>query len=177
MHPAVALLLAAAASAAAWRLRWLTPDGALAAGLLGAVVLLSGGLEWTGALLVFFVSGSAPTRLGRGRKVQPEHRGGGRDAVQVICTGGVAASISLLWGTPWVHGHLRTLLPAAYAGSLAAAASDTWATELGMLSPTRPRLITSWRSVPAGTSGGVTLLGTAAGLAGALGAAALAGMR
>lgn len=50
----------------------------------------------------------------------------------------------------------------------AAVAADTFSSELGILSKTRPRLLTSWlRQVPPGTNGGITLLGTLAGLLGA----------
>jgi uncharacterized membrane protein len=59
-------------------------------------------------------------------------------------------------------------LSAAYAGALAAANADTWATEVGALSPAAPRLITFGRRVPRGVSGAVTPLGTLASLAGAL---------
>jgi uncharacterized membrane protein len=58
-------------------------------------------------------------------------------------------------------------LPAAYLGAIAAAAADTWATELGMLSRRPARLVTTRVIVPAGTSGAVTWLGTGAGIAGA----------
>jgi uncharacterized membrane protein len=46
--------------------------------------------------------------------------------------------------------------------------ADTWGTEVGVLSPTMPRLVTNGKLVPVGTSGGVTSLGTLAALAGAL---------
>lgn len=48
-------------------------------------------------------------------------------------------------------------------------AADTFSSELGILSKSKPRLLTSWsfRQVPPGTNGGVTLAGTLAGFAGA----------
>jgi uncharacterized membrane protein len=52
--------------------------------------------------------------------------------------------------------------------ALAAAAADTWATSIGSRSALNPRLIWSGRTVPAGTSGGMTASGTAAAAAGAL---------
>ena len=51
----------------------------------------------------------------------------------------------------------------------AAVAADTFSSELGILSKDKPRLLTSWnfRTVPPGTNGGITLLGTSAGFLGA----------
>ena len=48
--------------------------------------------------------------------------------------------------------------------------ADTFSSELGILSSSKPRLLTSlnFRQVPPGTNGGVTLAGTLAGFAGAL---------
>ncbi len=163
----IALLAAAVIAALAWRCRWLTGDGALAAAVVGAAVLGFGGWTWAGALAVFFVSGTALTAVGRGGKTQPEHRGRGRDALQVLGSGGVAAAISALWGAGAGADCLRLVLPAAFLGSLASAAADTWGTELGMLNPHPPRLITTWQRVPRGTSGAISPAGCLAAVAGA----------
>ncbi|MGQ0570808.1 MAG: DUF92 domain-containing protein [Armatimonadota bacterium] len=163
----ISLALAAVVAAAAWRLRWLTRDGALAAFIVGAAILEFGGVVWALALAAFFASGSLLTLVGRARKSQPEHRGRGRTWLQVVGTGGVAAGASVLYGTGIVPALPSPLLPAAFFGALAAAAADTWATEIGILSAAAPRLITTGETVRAGTSGGVTMLGTKSGIAGA----------
>jgi len=124
--------------------RWLTGRGVVAALAVG--IATAWGMGWRGVLLLlaFFVSGSLLT-----------HGGGQRTERQVLANGGVAALAALAGSWP------------AFAGSLAAATADTWATEIGRYSRTSPRLITNGRPVPAGTDGGITLLGTAAGIAGA----------
>lgn len=56
-----------------------------------------------------------------------------------------------------------------YYRTYAAVAADTYSSELGILSKSAPRLITSptFRKVPPGTNGGITLVGVAAGSLGA----------
>jgi uncharacterized protein (TIGR00297 family) len=97
-------------------------------------------------------------------------KGSRRDAGQVIANGGLAATLSVLYG---LTGDVLWL--AGIAGALAAANADTWATELGVLARHKPRLITTRAPVEAGTSGGVTGEGTAAALVGAALIAAVAG--
>ena len=146
-------------AALAYRLRALTFDGALVAAAMGAIVLGKGGRPAAGSLLAFFTSSSALSLVGRQSKASTplaQVKGARRDAWQVLANGGWATLAIAL-------GH-----PKAFVGALAAAGADTWATELGMLARRQPRLITTLRRVPAGTSGGVTPEGLAASLGGAL---------
>ena len=136
---------------------WLTGRGAAAALAVGVATIY--GFGWRGAvvLFAFFVSASL---------LSTKHTR--RNARQVVANGGVAALAALAGSWPW------------FAGALAAANADTWATEIGSHSRVQPRLITTGRPVPAGTDGGMTLLGTAGGIAGAgfiAGVSYLAGQR
>jgi len=130
-------------------MKWLTGWGVVAA--LGVGGATAWGLGWRGVVLLFafFISGSLLTRLAGGGGAQ-------RNARQVLANGGVAALAGALGSWPVA------------AGALAAATADTWATEIGSFSPYLPRLITTWKPVPKGTDGGVTLIGTAGGVAGAV---------
>jgi uncharacterized protein (TIGR00297 family) len=138
----------------------------VAATILGALTLAAG-WGWGLLLIGFFVASTALSRVGAERKARLTaavvEKGGERDARQVLANGGtygVAALCALL--SP------STVLAAAGAGALAAATADTWATEVGTLAGGAPRSVTSWRVVPPGTSGAVTLAGTVAAVAGAL---------
>jgi uncharacterized protein (TIGR00297 family) len=137
---------------------WLSPGGALAALAVGALVAIGTGWAGLALLFAFFLSSTLLTP-----------GGGRRRAVQVAANGGVAAAAALLSRTHPTWG-------AAFAGALAAAAADTWSTEIGARSRRGPRLITTGRPVPAGTSGGITWLGTAAGAVGAAFVAAAAAL-
>ncbi len=165
--------LAALISLAAYAARSLNRSGAAAATLLGTAVFGLGGLPWAGLLLGFFISSSLLSRLFRRRKAAVDEKfskGNQRDAAQVAANGGIAGLLALLQAVlpesplPWL----------AAAAALAAANADTWATELGVLSPVAPRRITSGKPVEMGTSGGITPLGTLAALAGGLFIAAIA---
>lgn len=149
----------------AWRGRTLDVSGAVTAAIVGTVTILAG-WDWGALLLVFFVAGTGLSRLGVGvkaaRTASIVDKGIRRDGWQVLANGGafvVAASAWLM--SP------SLVARAAGAGALAAAAADTFATEIGTLSHEQPRMLVSGRRVPPGTSGAVTALGSAAALAGA----------
>src|SRR5207253_1604096 len=131
---------------AARRVKWLTPGGLGAACAVGAGVTWGFGWPGLALLLSFFLTGSILTQIA-------QRRGPNRSARQVLANGGVVLVAALLGSWP------------AAAGAIAAAAADTWATEIGAFSPFPPRLITSGRRVTRCPAGGITALGTLGGAA------------
>jgi uncharacterized protein (TIGR00297 family) len=172
MGAGLAFIISATVATGGWLARALTVDGAIAAVLVGTAVVGTTGLPGLATLGAFFVGASLLSRLAPDPTARLDAKGPRRDACQVVANGGPAA----------IGGLLEYFLPGAgiwvVTASLSAAAADTWATSAGGWSRALPRLITTWTRVPAGTSGGVTGIGTAGALAGAIsvsGCAALAG--
>ena len=160
--PLISVLVAVALSAGGWAARALTGTGALAAGLVGIAVLSGAGWPGAAVLGAFFILSSAIGRISRRRvAVGGDGKGERRDSWQVLANGGFAALGAVLAG--------RDMIAALWVvtGSLAAAGADTWATSIGALSRRPPRLLLVGRPVPAGTNGGMTLLGTAGAVLGA----------
>jgi uncharacterized protein (TIGR00297 family) len=162
---ALAVTVAASIAFGARRAGALSRSGAFAAVAVGTAALVAG-WSWAALLLLYFVSSVALTRFRASSKDARVGaliaKGGERDAIQVLANGGVfaiAAALSLATGWEGWAG--------LGAGALAAAASDTWATEIGTLAGRSPRSIVGWRVVPTGTSGGISPPGALAAVAGA----------
>jgi uncharacterized protein (TIGR00297 family) len=150
-------------------LRLLSLSGALAAFVVGFLIFGFGGLPFALPLLAFFFSSSLLSRVGKSRKAKANalyDKTSTRDAGQVLANGGAAALLALVAG---LNPHMPTprWLLLLFLAALAAVNADTWATEIGGLSKTRPFLITNFRRVEPGTSGAVSWLGLFAALLGA----------
>lgn len=162
---AIGLATATVVAMAAQRVGALSASGCLAAIATGTTAVAAG-WSWAILLVAYFVSSVGLTRFrGRAKAARTGAvvaKGGPRDATQVLANGGVFALAALLWILSGWDGWL-----ALGAGALAAAASDTWATEVGTLARRAPRSIVTWRGVPAGTSGAVSIPGIVAAVAGA----------
>ena len=163
MTVVVAGALAGALAVVGRTMRWLTAGGAIAATLVGTAIFTGAGLGGASLLALFFISSSFLTRVSHSLRPVPGDPSAtvGRDAGQVIANGLWAAVGAVLIGMLYTDGGWPLLT-----GALAAAQGDTWATEIGAFSTRPPRLLSTGREVPAGTSGAVTLLGTLGGLAG-----------
>jgi uncharacterized protein (TIGR00297 family) len=151
---------------AARRQRTLSRSGAAAGLIVGALCTMAG-LGWAILLVTLFITANVLSRYRHSVKEARigglVEKGGERDAWQVAANGGTFTALAL---ASLVHPS-SIWLPLG-AGAIAAATADTWATEIGTLATHSPRLITTGKVVPTGTSGAVTWIGTFAGLAGAI---------
>lgn len=169
----IAIALNVLVAWAGHRARTVSISGAVTGALIGTTIFA--GLGWQGwtLLLVTFIAASIASRLGLKRKVLlgiAEERGGRRGAGNAIANTGVAAiaAVVALVGTS------ADLARLAFAAALAAGGSDTIASEIGKAWGRRTWSVTSFTRVAPGTSGAMSLEGTAAGVAGALGLGAVA---
>lgn len=149
----------------AYALRVLDARGAIASGVLGAIVAFAGGLGWLVLMAVFTGIAYLATRAGRSRKRRlgtEEPRGGERGLGNVVGNGAAPALAAL---TALFMDPLAAAL--AFAAAVAAITADTLASEVGALAG-RARLVTPpFPSRPAGSNGAVSWLGQASALAGA----------
>lgn len=172
----IGILLAVLIATLAYRAHSLNKSGAVAATFAGAIVFGMGGWQWAILLLTFFstsslLSGSFKDRKqGLEEKYSKNHK---RDAGQVLGNGGIAvlfAASHLFFPNeswPWLG----------FSASLAAVNADTWATEVGVLNPNPPRMITNLKKVvESGASGAISLVGTLASVGGAASIGALASL-
>ncbi len=142
----------------AYRFKLLTLDGALSAFLLGSIIFGTGGVTFALPLLFFFFSSSLLSKYKQGKKTEYKtifEKTGARDKNQVLANGslaGILCFIYLLFPSSSIY--------SAYLSSLAAVTADTWGTEIGILSPSAPLSLKSFKRVSPGSSGGISLLGT-----------------
>ena len=166
VHPLwIGLAVTVAFSTLARVLRGVSTSGAVAGGIVCYALYAGVGVGAFGGLVSVFVLTWAATRF---RYAQKAKRGvaekkGGRSASQVLANVGLAGVGAVLY-------HYTRDNPAFLVGLfavLAEAAADTVSSELGQASSRTARLVTNWKPVPAGTDGGVTIIGTVAGAAAA----------
>ncbi|KAF2002863.1 UMP1-domain-containing protein [Amniculicola lignicola CBS 123094] len=183
MKPYIAVPATAALIYRAWSRKSLTPVGILTAFLTAVTHAVHPWSVFFALLTVFFLAGTAVKHDIKAKLTQSatgtSGGEGARNHVQVLANSGIASVLILLhtWklqkyglyskeGLCWQHGSDIAII--GIVANYAAVAADTFSSELGILSTTKPRLITApWRVVPPGTNGGVTLTGLGAGLLGA----------
>ncbi|MDQ0213872.1 uncharacterized protein (TIGR00297 family) [Oikeobacillus pervagus] len=150
----------------------LNTSGGIAAIFIGSLLYFS--MEWEGLIILgaFFFSSSLWSRFKAHKKGEIERilvKTSRRDWQQVVANGGAAA----LFGIIYLYSSTEIWLYAAIA-SIAAANSDTWASEIGTLSKKKPLSIRTFHLTERGESGAISILGTIAGLFGSFFIASIA---
>jgi uncharacterized protein (TIGR00297 family) len=138
---------------------------------LATLLLICGlfiGLQQIRFLIVLFsmfASSSILSKIKKAEKAGMENvigKSTARNATQALANLGIAvvafSCYYLLKDPAFVY---------AFLGSVAASNADTWASEIGSISKQDPVMITTFKKVEKGISGGVTLLGSFGGIAGA----------
>jgi len=166
----VTVLLAAGAVAA----RALTRAGGAVAAAFGVAIVVLAGFPFLALLILFLVASVLATRYRfaeKSRRHVQEGVHGERGVSNVVAHIVVPTSLAVAGGLP--HPILPSLdLAVLYTAALAFGASDTFASEFGVLAG-RARSLLTFRPVEPGTNGGVSGLGEAAAFLGALTTAAV----
>lgn len=152
------------ASLARW-VRGVSFGGAIAGAVVCFLLYVGAGVGAFVALVLVFALTWTCTRFGyrRKEKLGTAEKLDGRTAWQVLANLAVAAGCA---GLSAVTAR-RAVFLLALSAALSEAAADTVSSELGQARSTSARLITTWQEVPAGTDGGISSVGTAAGIASA----------
>jgi uncharacterized protein (TIGR00297 family) len=163
----ISLLFCAGFSFLAYGMRILDVPGSILAFALALVIVLSeGGLRWLVLLIGFVLFGFLVTKLFWTQKVEmglAEGKKGVRGWRNVAANGLV----------PGILAFLTFFVPAkevlvGFVTAVAVASSDTFASELGVLSKKTYLLTAPWKKVPRGTNGGVSNWGHFVALVGAI---------
>ncbi|MEH7178749.1 DUF92 domain-containing protein [Neobacillus vireti] len=151
---------------AGYKERSLSGNGAIAAVMVGIAVYFGFGIKGLFILGVFFATSSFWSKYKSSAKKEIEEKlakGSTRDWRQVMANGGGAALLSVFYyfqqDIIWLIGFLVCL---------ASSNSDTWASEIGTLSKSKPIYIRTLKRIEKGTSGAVSWLGTTAAILGSM---------
>jgi uncharacterized protein (TIGR00297 family) len=156
------IFLALLISAIAWYRQWLSGGGAMAATCMGTFVWVAGGWQVALPLLLFFISSSILSLALRSSIAGTDKKDRQpRDAMQVICNGGVAMICLLLFfllqKQVWYW---------AYWASIAVSTADTWSSTIGNRYAKKVIDVMNGKTLAKGLSGGISIVGTLGGLAG-----------
>ena len=145
-------------------------DAVLSETIVCLLVILFGGLTWFMLLLAFYLLGGGFTRYGYARKAKlgiAQSHGGVRGYKNVYSNSLVPLVMAIFYGV-YRNEIFSGIFIFAFIASVATANGDTLASEIGETSNSKPRMITTLKETEPGVDGGVTPLGEAASLAGAL---------
>jgi uncharacterized protein (TIGR00297 family) len=156
------LLFMAVGSFFLYKWRFLTRYASFSAWLLGVYLLGLMGWKWFVPVVLFFLTSVALTKIHSGIK-KKKRESNGRNAWQVTA--------NILWAVISSALFLVTqneLFVYFFIAFVAAVTADTWASETGPLFHKRSLSLSDFRMYDSGVTGGVSLAGTLAALAGAV---------
>ena len=167
---AVALTVTVVLGVVSYVLETASLPGMLTGVLLGLLTIVLGGTGWFVVLMTFFGVGGLAAKFRyeekKARGIAEENEGArGSGNVLANSLAGLAAVLGAA-ASPTMTALPRVLFLFAFAGSVAAATSDTLSSEIGGVFD-GARLITTFERVEPGTDGAVTWQGELAGVAGA----------
>ncbi|MFP4362364.1 MAG: DUF92 domain-containing protein [Spirochaetia bacterium] len=142
-----------------------TISGGIAGFIIGVSLTAFVDISGWSLLMVFFLTSTLLGKYKKAKKAEHQRKhekGATRDAEQVLANCGAAVIAAAVYYFTGSHAALG-----AYIAGFAAANADTWASELGILSRKPPVSIKSFAILEPGRSGGVSLPGFVASLAGA----------
>ncbi|MFZ2071054.1 MAG: DUF92 domain-containing protein [Halobacteriota archaeon] len=148
--------------------RKISNSGFIGTLMLGTGILLTLGLEYSFAgllaLMSFFLFGNLVTKYKYETKARLGVAEGnkGRRGINNVVGNGLSP---LIFAILYALSSDNTIFLLGFSGSVATACADTFSTEIGQAYG-KPRLITTLKKVPVGTSGGVSLWGLGAALLG-----------
>ena len=163
LQPLAEFLLPLVLAVAAIMTRALDYKGIFAGLILAYITLVTQNVYWLVVLLGFFVVATWATRCKEKRKLRYKTEKQRIRTVKHVLANGLVAVIMAALG--YYYG--LSVFFFGFIGALATATADTLSSEIGMLSKKAPRLVTTFKRVPTGTEGAVSLLGTTAAIAAA----------
>lgn len=156
-----------------YKLRFVDISGLISAFVVGFTVWYTGGVSAFVILLFFFVSAGIATKYkykAKAKQNMAQEGKGKRSWKNVFGSGIIPMAFSVAMYLTTMSPDLSAagwpfFLFGGYVGSVATTSADTLASEIGVFSNSKPRLITNLRrKVPRGTIGAVSLLGEGAAL-------------
>jgi len=140
----------------------LSKYGSLSAYLLGIYLFGIPGIDWGLPVAFFFITSVVFTKI-NGIVNRKSKSAGNRNISQVVVNilAGLVFSILFLISSQLIFVYL-------FISALAAVTADTWASEIGPVFQKKCFSLSEWRTVRAGASGGISIVGTLAAFTGAI---------
>ncbi|WP_258000356.1 DUF92 domain-containing protein [Bacillus sp. Marseille-P3661] len=149
-----------------YKMKALSISGSIATIIIGIAIVFGCGIKGLILIAGFFITSSIWSKYKKDKKQITEEKNdksSQRDAWQVLANGSVPATMSILYIF-----FQEDIMLFMFIAAIAAANSDTWASEIGPLSRRKPIHILTLKQVDAGTSGAVSLVGTVSAFLGAI---------